>query len=216
MLHVRLSLKFLFYPFILDMPLDIRKPCEPSPCGLNAICRENNGVGSCTCLPDYLGDPYQECRPECTQNSDCLTRMACVDLKCRDPCPGTCGVNAQCQSVNHLPICICIPGYTGNPFTLCSPIIEICKIYFHVRYFIYCILKFGFLIVAIIMAYTKCLYNRIMLETFKFIENLTGKKLIIYYYCYKQSIIIVINVSNFILFFYLNYFKYSLLNILST
>lgn len=112
-----------------DTPLDIRKPCEPSPCGLNAVCRENNGVGSCTCLPDYLGDPYTECRPECTQNSDCSTRMACVSLKCRDPCPGTCGVNAQCQSVNHLPICNCIPGYTGNPFTYCSPIIEARKLF---------------------------------------------------------------------------------------
>lgn len=125
-----------------DTPLDIRKPCEPSPCGFNAICRENNGVGSCTCLPDYLGDPYEGCRPECTQNSDCPTRMACVGLKCRDPCPGTCGVNAQCQSINHLPICTCIPGYTGNPFMHCSPIIEDCKLYFHIRYFIVKVLFF--------------------------------------------------------------------------
>lgn len=50
--------------------------------------------------------------------------MSCVALKCRDPCPGTCGVNAQCQAVNHLPLCTCIPGYTGNPFTYCSPIVE--------------------------------------------------------------------------------------------
>lgn len=141
-----LRLSEIFSLSLSDIPLDIRKPCEPSPCGLNAVCRENNGVGSCTCLPDYLGDPYEECRPECTQNSDCLTRMACVSLKCRDPCPGTCGINAQCQSVNHLPICTCIPGYTGNPFTRCSPIIEDSKLYFHIRYFI---VKVLFQIIAI-------------------------------------------------------------------
>lgn len=131
----------MIFLFLSDTPLDIRKPCEPSPCGLNAICRENNGVGSCTCLPDYLGDPYEECRPECTQNSDCPTSMTCMALKCRDPCPGTCGVNAQCQSVNHLPICTCMPGYTGNPFTYCSLIVEARKtlilllVHFYLSYF---------------------------------------------------------------------------------
>lgn len=122
-LHARLGLSETSLS-MSDTLVDIRKPCEPSPCGLNAICRENNGVGSCTCPPDYLGDPYAECRPECAQNSDCSTRMSCVALKCRDPCPGTCGVNAQCQAVNHLPLCTCIPGYTGNPFTYCSLILE--------------------------------------------------------------------------------------------
>lgn len=146
-LHVRLSLSENFLS-ISDTFLEIRKPCEPSPCGLNAICRENNGVGSCTCPPDYLGDPYEECRPECTQNSDCLTRMACVALKCKDPCPGTCGVNAQCQSINHLPMCTCMPGYTGNPFTYCSPIIETRKPYLHIVHFTLIALKTWFLVIA--------------------------------------------------------------------
>lgn len=131
--HAWLNLCTIFLS-MLDTSVEIRKPCEPSPCGFGAICRENNGVGSCTCPPDYLGDPYEECRPECTQNSDCLTRMACVALKCKDPCPGTCGVNAQCQSVNHLPMCTCILGYTGNPFIYCSLITETCKPHFHIFY----------------------------------------------------------------------------------
>ena len=96
-------------------------PCRPSPCGLNAQCRELNGVGSCTCLPDFFGDPYDGCRPECTIDSDCLTTLACVRSKCENPCPGTCGQNAECQVINHLPSCSCLPNYTGNPFQFCGP-----------------------------------------------------------------------------------------------
>ena len=95
-------------------------PCEPSPCGENAICRVQNDAGSCTCKPDHMGDPYVACRPECTSNSDCLSTLACVGYKCQDPCPGVCGYNAQCYPVNHLPTCQCLPGYSGDPFRACS------------------------------------------------------------------------------------------------
>lgn len=37
-----------------------------------------------------------------------------------DPCPGTCGQNADCQVINHLPSCICRGGYTGDPFVFCN------------------------------------------------------------------------------------------------
>ncbi len=97
-------------------------PCVPSPCGANAICREQNGAGSCSCLPDYLGDPYEGCRPECLVNSDCPLNKACVNTKCKDPCPGTCGPNAECRTVTHTPSCTCLPGYSGDPFRYCSPI----------------------------------------------------------------------------------------------
>lgn len=96
-----------------------RNPCNPSPCGANAICRERNGAGSCICLPEYQGDPYTGCRPECVVNSDCGRTRACVNNKCRDPCPGACGNNAECRVANHAPTCTCLPGYTGDPFTNC-------------------------------------------------------------------------------------------------
>ncbi|KAL1140438.1 hypothetical protein AAG570_000370 [Ranatra chinensis] len=96
-----------------------RMPCHPSPCGANAICKERNGAGSCTCLPEYFGDPYSGCRPECVVNSDCDRRKACVNNKCKDPCPGTCGINAECRVINHAPSCSCLPGYTGDPITAC-------------------------------------------------------------------------------------------------
>lgn len=101
-------------------------PCNPSPCGSNTICKEQHGAGSCQCLPDYVGNPYEGCRPECILNSDCPSNKACVHNKCKDPCPGTCGQNADCQVVNHLPVCNCFTGYTGDPYRFCN--IAQCKI----------------------------------------------------------------------------------------
>lgn len=101
-------------------PADLIYPCLPDPCGPNAICREQNGAGSCSCLPDYYGNPYESCRPECVLNSDCPSNKACTQNKCRDPCPGTCGSNAICRVINHVPSCTCVPGYIGDPFQFCS------------------------------------------------------------------------------------------------
>lgn len=97
-----------------------RNPCNPSPCGANAICRERNGAGSCACLPEYFGDPYSGCRPECVQNDDCDRSRACINNKCQDPCPGACGINAECRVLNHGPNCNCFDGYTGDPHRSCA------------------------------------------------------------------------------------------------
>lgn len=96
-------------------------PCVPSPCGQNAQCQDRNGVPSCSCLPNYYGSP-PNCRPECTINPDCPSNKACIRNKCIDPCPGSCGNNALCNVINHTPICTCIDGYTGDPFSNCRPI----------------------------------------------------------------------------------------------
>ncbi|XP_046391541.1 neurogenic locus notch homolog protein 1-like [Ischnura elegans] len=102
----------------------LERPCSPSPCGVNAVCREQNNAGSCTCLPDHIGNPYEGCRPECVINTDCPSHLACLQGKCKDPCPGTCGQNAACQVINHLPLCYCHPGHTGDPFRYCNVIPE--------------------------------------------------------------------------------------------
>ena len=94
-------------------------PCNPSPCGSNAICSERNHAAACQCIPEYFGDPYVACRPECIVNSDCPSDKACQRNKCIDPCPGTCGINAACRILNHIPTCSCIDGYIGDPFTSC-------------------------------------------------------------------------------------------------
>lgn len=112
-----------FYPISIAHPVqEISTPCQPSPCGANAVCREQNGAGSCSCIDDYQGNPYEGCRPECVVSTDCPSDRACIRSKCLDPCPGTCGPSATCQVVSHLPSCTCVPGFTGDPFRYCSPI----------------------------------------------------------------------------------------------
>ncbi|KAL1451866.1 hypothetical protein WDU94_006202 [Cyamophila willieti] len=103
----------------LESPPEIN-PCAPSPCGPYSQCRNINGNPSCSCLPSYIGNPPY-CRPECVMNSECASNLACINEKCRDPCPGSCGYNAQCKVINHTPICTCHEGFIGDPFTACSP-----------------------------------------------------------------------------------------------
>ena len=82
----------------------------------------NNRREACSCIRGYFGDPYSQCRPECVSNSDCPTNRACSNLKCIDPCPGTCGINARCQAVNHIATCTCTGGFRWDPFTQCVTI----------------------------------------------------------------------------------------------
>lgn len=95
------------------------KPCSPNPCGPNALCQERNNAASCICISGYFGNPYEGCRPECLINSDCSPNLACLNNKCQDPCLGFCGINSECQVVNHVPKCNCIVGYAGNPYDRC-------------------------------------------------------------------------------------------------
>ena len=98
-------------------------PCNPSPCGPFSQCQNDvtRKVAACSCLPNYIGVP-PNCRPECSINPDCPSNRACVREKCIDPCPGSCGPNAECQVVNHNPICRCPTGYDGDPFRECRRI----------------------------------------------------------------------------------------------
>jgi hypothetical protein len=105
-----------------EHPIEIYRPCNPSPCGANAICKEQNGAGSCTCMKNYYGDPYISCRPECIQNSDCDRTKSCVNTKCVDPCVGACGLNAICKVSNHIPHCTCLSGYEGNAQQICRQV----------------------------------------------------------------------------------------------
>lgn len=94
-------------------------PCLPSPCGPFSECKENNGIPSCTCLDNYLGSP-PNCRPECVISADCSSNLACIHNKCINPCPGSCGINAQCLVKNHTPICTCLENFVGDAFTECK------------------------------------------------------------------------------------------------
>lgn len=100
-----------------DHPIN---PCDPSPCGPNSRCLiSDTGYAICSCLPEYRGSP-PICQPECVANSECAQNQACVNLKCIDPCPGTCGIGARCEVINHNPICSCGPNQQGDPFVSCN------------------------------------------------------------------------------------------------
>ena len=101
--------------------------CNPSPCGPNTDCAigiANNPI--CACRPGFYGDAQSSrgCGPECTTNSECQSTSACINQKCRDPCPGVCGINAVCKVVGHNPVCSCVDGYSGNPYQSCRVVVE--------------------------------------------------------------------------------------------
>lgn len=112
---------------LLATPKPVENPCRPSPCGPNSQCRETNNHAICSCSVGYIGVPPM-CRPECVVSSECPQNKACINEKCVDPCPGTCGHNTRCNVVNHNPICSCSSGYTGDPFIGCERIIESMKL----------------------------------------------------------------------------------------
>lgn len=107
--------------FILEPPDNIpsTNPCIPSPCGANAQCRVVGNTPACSCLSNYIGRP-PNCRPECKINAECPANRACQNERCVDPCPGSCGANADCVVINHRSVCSCKIEYTGDPFAGCS------------------------------------------------------------------------------------------------
>lgn len=102
-----------------EPPVATTSACDPSPCGPNSRCLlSQQGNAICSCLPGYRGSP-PACQRECISNSDCVLNKACLNFKCADPCPGTCGVDARCEVISHNAICACHPGYEGDPFVKC-------------------------------------------------------------------------------------------------
>lgn len=104
----------------MERPIaDPINPCQPSPCGPNSECRPVGDSPSCTCLHGFIGAP-PNCKPECISNAECSNHLACINQKCKDPCPGVCGANAECRVISHSAMCICHSGYFGDPFSQCQ------------------------------------------------------------------------------------------------
>lgn len=119
----------------------IQDPCQPSQCGPYSECRNIGNTAACSCLVGYVGKA-PNCRPECVYNADCPLNLACANYKCKDPCIGVCGINSNCRVHMHSAVCVCIPGYTGDPFSACSPV-PISKLYNSQNFYIF-IKKFKF------------------------------------------------------------------------
>lgn len=118
--HVR-----VFLPAVAPPALPAVDPCVGSACGDNAECSVIGNYADCKCKPDYYGNPYVACKPECVVDSDCPRYLDCVRNKCIDPCPGACGINAICDVLNHQAMCNCPTGYTGSPLARCHPAQEV-------------------------------------------------------------------------------------------
>lgn len=108
-----------FFVYI-GTPAPPSSPCNPSPCGVNAFCRERFDNAVCECQEEYRGNPYEGCYPECLVNSDCPKSQACIKTKCQDPCTRTCGIGAICTVSNHFPVCSCPQPTVGDAFTQCQ------------------------------------------------------------------------------------------------
>lgn len=117
-LHLLTKICINYMYLLLDDIIVPQNPCVPTPCGLYSNCRAQNGHAVCSCVANYIGAP-PNCRPECMSSSDCSQDKSCINERCKDPCPGTCGNNALCRTVNHNPICSCMTGFTGDPFVRC-------------------------------------------------------------------------------------------------
>lgn len=124
-----LKLNFLFTRNMIS-PLEnepevVKDTCYPSPCGPNTHC--SNGI--CACVSDYNGDPYVGCQPECILNTQCARNQACIQNKCVNPCAiNPCAREAVCDVINHLAICSCPFGLTGNPHIACVKVESMKKI----------------------------------------------------------------------------------------
>lgn len=66
-------------------------------------------------------------------NSDCPQEKGCLNNKCVNPCIGTCGVNAFCDVNNHIPMCSCPKGMSGNAFIECRAVTGIELVFFMIN-----------------------------------------------------------------------------------
>lgn len=99
-------------------------------CEENKKCETRRHKPVCVCKSGFVVNEYGEltCAPdkrECSRDDECASNMACIDLKCKNPCvttstvrPAPCPADKSCQVQDHKPICICMKD--------CSPSISIC------------------------------------------------------------------------------------------
>jgi hypothetical protein len=110
-------------------------PCSTiRPCVSNAECKVFSTTPTrtmtCTCFEGYTGNGVVRCDKitapieiGCSSDDECLSNQACRNRACINPCSfdDPCSSTAQCSVSNHKAECICPPGLTGDPYSLCVP-----------------------------------------------------------------------------------------------
>lgn len=99
-------------------------PCIiKDPCGPNAECYTLGNTPQCRCLSGFRGNPYERCVVVgCRSNNDCPDDRSCINGQCINPCAyeHPCAPEAQCRVKNHISLCRCPTGMSGNPYTYCQ------------------------------------------------------------------------------------------------
>lgn len=104
-------------------------PCEANPCNgvKNTMCVDQNGVGTCVCLPNFYRDSEKggDCMPTCAEHTDCPLNHSCIQSECRDLCKDICPENADCHiTSNRVATCTCKLGFTGDSYRNCTKIVQ--------------------------------------------------------------------------------------------
>ncbi|QQP34980.1 Putative LOC101893139, partial [Caligus rogercresseyi] len=113
---------------------------KDNPCAVFADCVSRDHLAQCRCKIGYQGNPYKDCSPipppECVEDADCSTGMACLNEKCEDPCEvlRPCSELATCKVIESLPVkpmtCVCPDGYVKDENEGCKtlpPIVSGCR-----------------------------------------------------------------------------------------
>ncbi|ROT61486.1 hypothetical protein C7M84_020738 [Penaeus vannamei] len=60
----------------------------------------------------------------CENNDDCDVDNSCLNKLCYDACTlGICGDDAECETVDHRPVCLCPYGTSGDPQVGCKAMV---------------------------------------------------------------------------------------------
>lgn len=100
--------------------------CESVHCGVRAKCITENHQSQCVCVDGFVGNAYDlvkgcELPHECSGDSGCLTDQVCRPgtdgiRRCVSVCLyADCSITAECIGQNHIAVCRCPAGYTGDP-----------------------------------------------------------------------------------------------------
>lgn len=111
-------------------------PCiHDNTCSPRAECNVRNHLALCRCPLGLIGNPYIDCKPEdqpeCREDGECPSILACINNRCQNPCTllEPCNRPSECQVVGSIPvrtlICVCPPGYISSGSGTCKPVTAI-------------------------------------------------------------------------------------------
>ena len=100
-----------------------KNSCSLVDCGSNASCEVSLHKAVCLCRRGFQRSDKAGCRrAECATDIECNKDKNCFNGNCVNPCAvgqNPCGRNSECRVQNHKALCVCPPGFHGNPKISC-------------------------------------------------------------------------------------------------